>query len=403
MRGSDKSSANLVVPVTLAVASTLRSACPTTFKPSGAPGRRGARPRASAPPIQRLHTRRRILAAQPRRRELDRLVDLDVARAAAEVAGEGRLDVLARRSRIPGEQRFGCEEKGGRAVAALRGAQLGEGVLERMQCRAAGHAFHRAHPSPRAGEPQHQTGEDRRAVEHNGAGAALAQLAAVLRAREVQVLAQHLEQRLMRREGHLDGLAVQLERDLRFGGPHGSKRNLDKQTVPCQLWAANSPARLHLSGDASGTQLKRGAGPGPAIVGLAFVAAVLAAVPGLAAQDYRARALAMPQPLPPIAGHNDLPDAIREHGGLDSVDFAKPQPTLMTDIPRLRAGGVGAQFWAAYVPVTTIHRGEHPAVYALEQIDLVHRLCHKYRRTFAPATTAADVERNFKAGQISFR
>jgi membrane dipeptidase len=57
---------------------------------------------------------------------------------------------------------------------------------------------------------------------------------------------------------------------------------------------------------------------------------------------------------------------------------------------------VGAQFWAAYVPVTTIHGGEHPAVYALEQIDLVHRLCDKYGQTFALALTAADVERNFK-------
>ncbi len=73
----------------------------------------------------------------------------------------------------------------------------------------------------------------------------------------------------------------------------------------------------------------------------------------------------------------------------------------MTDVPRLRAGGVGGQFWAAYVPVTTIHGGEHPAVYALEQIDLVHRLCRKYPQTFAEATTAAAVERNFKAGKIS--
>jgi membrane dipeptidase len=155
-----------------------------------------------------------------------------------------------------------------------------------------------------------------------------------------------------------------------------------------------------MSGNASRTQLK-GRGAGPAIAGLAFVAAVLASVPRLAAQDYRARALAILKTVPLIDGHNDLPDAIREHGGLDSLDFARPQPKLMTDIPRLRAGAVGAQFWAAYVPVTTIHRGEHPAVYALEQIDLVHRLCHKYHQSLALATTAADVERNFKAGKIS--
>ncbi len=121
----------------------------------------------------------------------------------------------------------------------------------------------------------------------------------------------------------------------------------------------------------------------------------------LDAQDYRAQALRILRTTPLIDGHNDIPDAIRERGGLDSVDFSVLQPRLMTDIPKLRAGGVGAQFWAAYVPVTTIHEGEHPAVYALEQIDLSHRLCAKYPLTFADARTAADIERNFKAGKIS--
>src|SRR6059036_4368471 len=135
-------------------------------------------------------------------------------------------------------------------------------------------------------------------------------------------------------------------------------------------------------------------------VGLAFF--LTAGPPGhLSAQDYRAQALRILKTVPLIDGHNDIPDAIRERGGLDSVDFTVLQPKLMTDIPKLRAGAVGAQFWAAYVPVTTSHGGEHPAVYALEQIDLVHRLCRKYPQTFAEATTAAAVERNFKAGKIS--
>ena len=136
---------------------------------------------------------------------------------------------------------------------------------------------------------------------------------------------------------------------------------------------------------------------------LVLAVLVTMAVPpsDLAAQDYRAQAMRLLKTVPLIDGHNDIPDAIRERGGLDSVDFAASQPRLMTDIPRLLAGGVGGQFWAAYVPVTTIHGGEHPAVYALEQIDLVHRLCRKYPQTFAEATTAAAVERNFKAGKIS--
>jgi membrane dipeptidase len=134
--------------------------------------------------------------------------------------------------------------------------------------------------------------------------------------------------------------------------------------------------------------------------------ALLSVVPSFhlsaqAAQNYRSRALTILRTVPLIDGHNDIPDAIRGRGGLDSVDFSVLQPKLMTDIPKLRAGAVGAQFWAAYVPVTTIHGGEHPAVYALEQIDLVHRLCRKYPQTFAEALTAADIERNFRAGKIS--
>src|SRR5438128_10342946 len=124
---------------------------------------------------------------------------------------------------------------------------------------------------------------------------------------------------------------------------------------------------------------------------LSLLLAVLSAYPPnrLSAQDYRAQAVRLLKTVPLIDGHNDIPDAIRERGGLDSVDFAASKPKLMTDIPRLRAGGVGGQFWSAYVPVTTIQGGEQPAVYALEQIDLVHRLWRKYPRTFAGAATAA--------------
>src|SRR5467141_3581974 len=135
-------------------------------------------------------------------------------------------------------------------------------------------------------------------------------------------------------------------------------------------------------------------------VGLAFLLGLRPAEP-LCAQDYRAQALRILRTVPLVDGHNDLPDAIRERGGLDSVDFAALQPKLMTDIPKLRAGAVGGQFWAAYVPVTTMDSGPHPAVYALEQIDLIKRLCARHPRDLAMARTAADVERNFKAGKIS--
>src|SRR2546423_133591 len=131
--------------------------------------------------------------------------------------------------------------------------------------------------------------------------------------------------------------------------------------------------------------------------------AVLSIIPTfhLSAQDYRAQAIRILRTVPLIDGHNDIPDAIRERGGVDSVNFAVSQPKLMSDVPRLRAGHVAGQFWAAYVPVTTMDSGSHPAVYALEQIDVIRRLCTRYGSALAMATTAADVARNFAARKVS--
>ena len=138
-----------------------------------------------------------------------------------------------------------------------------------------------------------------------------------------------------------------------------------------------------------------------AVSALALALAALGAGRAAAQDVYRDRALRILRAVPLIDGHNDLPDAIRDRGGLDSVDIARSQPQLHTDIARLRAGGVGAQFWAAYVPSSTMRSGTHPAVHALEQITLADRLCARYPDTFAPARTVAELERNFKARRIS--
>src|SRR6266545_5768830 len=142
---------------------------------------------------------------------------------------------------------------------------------------------------------------------------------------------------------------------------------------------------------------------GGSAVGIVGIGILLTAQPlnRLTAQDYRAQAIRILRTVPLIDGHNDIPDAIRGRGGLDSVNLAVSQPKLMTDIPRLRTGHVGAQFWAAYVPVTTMDSGTHAATYALEQIDLVRRLCARNSPSMAMAYTAADVQRNFAAGKIS--
>jgi membrane dipeptidase len=113
----------------------------------------------------------------------------------------------------------------------------------------------------------------------------------------------------------------------------------------------------------------------------------------------RARALLKKSPL--IDGHNDFPMALGEkaQGDISKLDIAKPQPSIMTDIPRLRAGGVGGQFWSVYVPVELA--GKRAVTATLEQIDIVHQMMQRYPGTFELALTADDVERIFKKGKIA--
>ena len=113
----------------------------------------------------------------------------------------------------------------------------------------------------------------------------------------------------------------------------------------------------------------------------------------------RARALHTQVPL--IDGHNDYPWALRENAqrDLEKLDISKPQPTIMTDIARLRAGGVGGQFWSVYVPAEL--QGTTAVTTTLEQIDIVHRMMRRYPDTFELALAADDVERIFRKGKIA--
>jgi len=107
---------------------------------------------------------------------------------------------------------------------------------------------------------------------------------------------------------------------------------------------------------------------------------------------------------PLIDGHNDLPWQYRKYSNdFNAIDLSrdtrKLTPPLVTDIPRLRAGGVGAQFWAVYVP--PVPSGP-PAVQAMfEQIDVVHQMVAHYPETFELALTAADIERIRRRGKIA--
>lgn len=113
----------------------------------------------------------------------------------------------------------------------------------------------------------------------------------------------------------------------------------------------------------------------------------------------RARALLANDPV--FDGHNDLAWALREKARYDLVrmDLAQHQPDLHTDIPRLRAGGVGAQFWSVYVPSSL--QGDHAVSATLEQIDAVYALARRYPGTFALARTADEVEREIAAGRVA--
>jgi membrane dipeptidase len=137
------------------------------------------------------------------------------------------------------------------------------------------------------------------------------------------------------------------------------------------------------------------------IISIAIVTAAMT-ISAPQAQDFLARAKSLHKQVPLIDGHNDYPWALREHNverDIDKLDIRMPQPSIHTDIARLRAGGVGGQFWSVYVPASM--RGQTAVRATLEQIDVVHRMVRKYPDTFELADTASDVERIFKAGRIA--
>ncbi len=117
------------------------------------------------------------------------------------------------------------------------------------------------------------------------------------------------------------------------------------------------------------------------------------------------RAVAILREVPLIDGHNDLPWTLREQvgGRLDALDIAADtslrEEPMHTDIPRLRHGGVGAQFWSVYVPMSI--KGSDAVKAVFEQIDLVKRFSAKYDETFEMAYTSDDIVRIHGSGRIA--
>jgi membrane dipeptidase len=119
-------------------------------------------------------------------------------------------------------------------------------------------------------------------------------------------------------------------------------------------------------------------------------------------EDLLDRARRLHKSAPLIDGHNDYPWELRESTpdrDLEKLDISKPQPAIHTDIARLKAGGVGGQFWSVYVP--SAMAGQQAVTATLEQIDIVHRMLRRYPEAFELALTADDVERVFKKGKIA--
>ncbi|XP_016147727.1 dipeptidase 1 [Sinocyclocheilus grahami] len=108
------------------------------------------------------------------------------------------------------------------------------------------------------------------------------------------------------------------------------------------------------------------------------------------ADDLKEQALKLMADTPLIDGHNDLPWQMRSlfNNQLNTVDLYKLNSTH-TNIPKIKEGHLSAQFWAAYVPCDTQYKDA--VRQTLEQIDVIHRMCHKYPEVFKFAASSQDI------------
>jgi membrane dipeptidase len=114
----------------------------------------------------------------------------------------------------------------------------------------------------------------------------------------------------------------------------------------------------------------------------------------------RAKELLLKAPF--IDTHNDLPTMFLETkaGDLTSFDMSMVQPTLCADIPRLREGCVGAQYWSIWVDSAT--QKTHVALHeALREFDVAQRFIASQPASLEFARTAEDIERIHTSGRIA--
>jgi membrane dipeptidase len=128
----------------------------------------------------------------------------------------------------------------------------------------------------------------------------------------------------------------------------------------------------------------------------AVTGTVAAATPAAPADDSGERARRLHREAIVIDTHVDAPDQLQKKW----VDLATAGATTHLDIPRARAGGLTAPFFAVYVSATYAETGG-AARYTLEIIDLVGRVVTGHPRDLVAATTPADIRRAKKDGRIA--
>ncbi|XP_027600374.1 dipeptidase 1 isoform X1 [Pipra filicauda] len=121
-----------------------------------------------------------------------------------------------------------------------------------------------------------------------------------------------------------------------------------------------------------------------------------------AGQQYREEAERIMTTTPVIDGHNDLPWQLLKRFN-NQLRVSAANLTLLNDthtnIPKLRRGHVGGQFWSVYVPCETQNRDAVKRT--LEQIDVVQRMCDLYPETFECVTDSAGIRNAFLSGKVA--
>ncbi|XP_043099136.1 dipeptidase 1 [Puntigrus tetrazona] len=118
------------------------------------------------------------------------------------------------------------------------------------------------------------------------------------------------------------------------------------------------------------------------------------------AEDLKEQALRLMADTPLIDGHNDLPWQMRS---LFNNEFNAENLYILnithTNIPKIKEGRLSAQFWAAYVPCDTQYKDA--VRQTLEQIDVIHRMCHEYPEVFRFAASSQDILDTFEQNKTA--